>query len=216
MITGACMFYLFNSLFVSSAAGRLTVQPSPRRPSILDLAEDNGHHHDEKPTARVTRTRENQQNFHGRVQRYFHTAYQILLLILAVNTGAALWMQQFCAMFLKRLYNSVRFVWGVIWQLILPVLFILLGLILAKTLPGRNSDDPKRLLSLTNSAPSNNLTLFWAQFISGTPSLDLSVSTSDIICQVKKKSYSGRNLLHFDSAKMCMLGILLFYLGWCK
>ena len=83
MITGACMFYLFNSLFVSSAAGRLTVQPSPQRPSILDLAEeitDNGHHHDEKPTARVTRTRGNQQNFHGRVQRYFHTAYQILLL----------------------------------------------------------------------------------------------------------------------------------------
>lgn len=76
-----------------------------------------------------------------------------------------LWFQQFWALFLKRVYNSARFWGAAVSQLLLPVGFILFALILAVTSSTRNEDDPKRLLSLKNSAlSSDNISLFYAQF----------------------------------------------------
>ena len=83
---------------------------------------------------------------------------------LALNTGFKLWCQQFVAIFLKRFYNSLRFWVAIIWQLIIPLLFVLWGLILGVTTPGFNTDDPSRVLSIRNSAPSDNVIFFHAQF----------------------------------------------------
>ena len=94
---------------------------------------------------------------------------------ITVNTGIVLWFQQFFAMFLKRLYHSFRFWISIIWQLIIPLIFVLWGLIIAKTVPGLTSEDPKRLLSIQNSAPTNNITFFWAQ-LAESSGLDLGVS----------------------------------------
>ena len=66
-------------------------------------------------------------------------------------------------MFLKRFYNSIRFFAAVGTQLILPMIFVLVALILAETLPRQSKDDAPRELRLDNSASSNNITLFWAQ-----------------------------------------------------
>ena len=80
------------------------------------------------------------------------------------HTGPTLWLQQFVAMFLKRFYNSLRFYIAVITQLVLPLIFILLALILIK-IPNPNlGDQPPRSLTLKNSALSRNVTTFWAQF----------------------------------------------------
>lgn len=83
---------------------------------------------------------------------------------LALNTGFKLWCQQFVAIFLKRFYNSLRFWVAIIWQLIIPLLFVLWGLILGVTTPGFNTDDPSRVLTIRNSAPSDNVIFFHAQF----------------------------------------------------
>ena len=105
----------------------------------------------------------------------------------AVNAGWRLWVQQFWAIFLKRFYNSLRFWSGIIWQLIIPLLFTLLALVLGATVPGKNSDDPKRVLSIPNSGSSGNNTIFWASFAdsSAASNLDLnvSVSTSCVGCR---------------------------------
>ena len=82
----------------------------------------------------------------------------------APNRGLTLWIQQFCAMFLKRLYNSLRFYAALISQLLLPMLFVLFALILVITAPNPNQNDPRRALRLNNSGLSDNVTLFYAQF----------------------------------------------------
>lgn len=79
------------------------------------------------------------------------------------HTGPILWLQQFVAMFMKRFYNSLRFYIAVITQLVLPLIFILLALILIK-IPSYLGEQPQRLLTLKNSALSRNATAFWAQF----------------------------------------------------
>ena len=67
-------------------------------------------------------------------------------------------------MFLKRFYNSLRYYIAAITQLLIPMIFILLALILVK-IPNPNiGDDPRRELHLDNSALSNNVTAFWAEF----------------------------------------------------
>lgn len=96
--------------------------------------------------------------------------------LLAVNTGLALWLQQFWAIIVKRFHNSHRNWSAVIWQLVLPIIFILFALIIAVTVPSSNSDDPKRVLTLENSASSNNVTVFWAHFGNESSSVNLSVS----------------------------------------
>ena len=68
-------------------------------------------------------------------------------------------------MFTKRFYNSLRFYAAVVSQVFFPILFVLFGMILAVTGPGRDQDDPSRILTLDNSAFfGGNLSLFYAQF----------------------------------------------------
>ena len=74
------------------------------------------------------------------------------------------WIQQYRAMVVKRYLNFIRFYIGILWQLLLPLLFIILGLVLAGTITTHYTSDPARELSLSLSAPSNNLTLFQANF----------------------------------------------------
>ena len=80
------------------------------------------------------------------------------------HTGPVLWFQQFVAMFMKRFYNSLRFYIAVFTQLLLPLVFILLGLILIKIPASQFGDAPRRELTLHKSAMSRNVTAFWAQF----------------------------------------------------
>ena len=76
-----------------------------------------------------------------------------------------LWFQQFCAMFLKRVYNTIRFWQAIFSQLILPLLFVLFALILAKTLPNANENDRSRALNVDNSGlDASNRLLFYAVF----------------------------------------------------
>jgi hypothetical protein len=102
--------------------------------------------------------------------------------IAAPNTGRQLWFQQFRAMFLKRFYHSLRFYAAVISQILFPALFVSLGMVLAITVPGRNQDDPKRVLNLDNSALfTDNLSLFYAQFG------DINVNNNMLILSVSCK-----------------------------
>ena len=80
------------------------------------------------------------------------------------HTGIVLWFQQFMAMFLKRFYNSLRFYHAVITQLILPLIFIILALLIVKLPEGSQGDDPKRTLTLSGGSLSNEADTFWAHF----------------------------------------------------
>ena len=81
------------------------------------------------------------------------------------NSGLVLWVQQFCALFLKRVYNTIRFWQAVISQLILPLIFVLLALILAVILPNANENDPVRQLRIDNSGRDpNRRIVFYAEF----------------------------------------------------
>ena len=52
----------------------------------------------------------------------------------------------------------------------MPVIFIVLGLVLVHTVPGINSLDPKRPLSLSNSAiDDEDIRTFYAEFGDGDP-----------------------------------------------
>lgn len=67
-------------------------------------------------------------------------------------------------MFTKRFYNSLRFYAAVVSQIFFPIVFVLFGMVLAVTGPGRDRDDPKRMLRLDNSAVfGENLSLFYVQ-----------------------------------------------------
>lgn len=75
-------------------------------------------------------------------------------------------------MFQKRLYHSIRFWLAVIWQLIIPLLFVTWALVVAKVVPRlatETSGSPSRLLSIDNSAPSRDVILFYASFDSANP-----------------------------------------------
>ena len=89
-------------------------------------------------------------------------------LLTVPNSGLVLWCQQFCAMFLKHFYNSLRFWQAIITQLILPLMFVLIALILAVTLPNANENDPSRPLKIDNSAlDADNRTVFYAELGDG-------------------------------------------------
>ena len=102
---------------------------------------------------------------------FFCLEFAVVFFRLVVNTGVLLWLQQFCAIFLKRLFNSLRFWSVVILQMIIPVIFVILGLLngyLATNVGTEDTQDPLRPLTLPDTAPSSNISLFWAQF--GSPS----------------------------------------------
>ena len=96
---------------------------------------------------------------------YVHVTIVCLPPFTVPNSGVTLWFQQFYAMFLKKFYNSLRFWQAAITQLILPLLFILLGLVLVKTLPNDNENDPPRAMNVQNSAiDADNRIFFYAVF----------------------------------------------------
>ena len=64
---------------------------------------------------------------------------------------------------MKRVLNSLRFYGSYISQIFLPLVFILLALVLAKTVPDPNKDDPSRELTLDNSALSDDVFFFYAK-----------------------------------------------------
>ena len=82
------------------------------------------------------------------------------------HTGPILWLQQFWAMILKRFYNSLRFYVAIITQLILPLVFLGLALLIVKIPnPDRNpQDDPRRVLTLRHSSLSEKAEAFLVQF----------------------------------------------------
>ena len=68
-------------------------------------------------------------------------------------------------MFVKRFFNSVRFYGSAILQLVIPVMFVLFGLVVVVTVPSNTVNDPPRTLTLRSSALSiDNITLFYAHF----------------------------------------------------
>ena len=74
------------------------------------------------------------------------------------------WLQQFRAIFTKRYLNFWRFKTGWVWLLILPAVFVAVGLSLAATIITHHVNDNSREMSLQASAPSSNITLFWGEF----------------------------------------------------
>lgn len=106
-----------------------------------------------------------------------YVLHTLLSPFLEPNTGLVLWAQQFWAMFLKRIYNTLRFYGALVSQLFLPILFVLFGLLVAVTVPSNQVDDSPRTLLLNNSGQIRDVTVFFAQF--GSSRLNLSVSGYD-------------------------------------
>ena len=68
-------------------------------------------------------------------------------------------------MFLKKFFVSIRAYGFLISQLVLPAFFIILANVLAISIPSSGGQEPRRALTLENSALFvDNLTLFYAQF----------------------------------------------------
>lgn len=87
-----------------------------------------------------------------------------------LNSGYVLWIQQFYALLVKRLLHSIRNWRALIIQVVLPVVFILLGLILIETVPSISDADESRVMSLPESAlVDDDIVTFYAEFGSGTP-----------------------------------------------
>ena len=88
-----------------------------------------------------------------------------MLYFLELKTGLNLKWQQYKAMFIKRFLNSRREKKLVVTQIILPLIMVLLGLLLIKTLQGPNKNEPPRVLKLSNlSVKGEPNTGFYADF----------------------------------------------------
>lgn len=74
-----------------------------------------------------------------------------------LNTGGRLKMQQLYAMFIKRFIHSRRNKGAIIIQLLLPMVFVLIALIVAKTYPGPTDSPARELFSLTRSYDENTV-----------------------------------------------------------
>jgi len=70
------------------------------------------------------------------------------------NSGSALFLQQFWAMFLKRVLYSFRNKLLTVSQIALPLLFTILTIIVMKTLPGKNADVPSMPLNINMYGPT--------------------------------------------------------------
>ena len=90
----------------------------------------------------------------------FHSQF----LQLDLNSGLLLWLQQLRAMLIKRVLNTFRYPGALVAQLLLPVFFIALGLTFLKTVPAYTSQDPPRSLTLKESSPVTNISIFSANF----------------------------------------------------
>lgn len=63
-----------------------------------------------------------------------------------------------------------------LWQLVIPMAFVTLGLVVSKVHPGSSKNDPSRVLSIGNSAPSDNVALFYASFDDANFDINIGVS----------------------------------------
>ena len=113
-------------------------------------------------------------------------------------------MQQYKAMFIKRYINFKRFQVGLIWQILFPVVFVIMGLMLAAIINTAYEDDPKRAMTLPLSAPSNNMTLFFGRFIqSPLPfNVEVSITINNISC----------NYILFSRTSQILYMVVLIYL----
>ena len=87
-----------------------------------------------------------------------------LFVYLDLVTGVSLKFLQFKAVFIKRFLCALRDKKSVITQFLLPIVFVLLGLILIKT-SSEETDDKPRLLNLMNIslvAPSGSANIYYA------------------------------------------------------
>lgn len=100
-----------------------------------------------------------------------HAVVYFMISTLDLTLSMRKWLQQYRAMITKRCLNFIRFHVGVLWQLLLPLVFVILGLALAVTIRSHHHSDPTRVLMLRNSAPSENLTLFHAAFVNTSTAL---------------------------------------------
>ena len=73
-----------------------------------------------------------------------------------LNHGIVLWFQQLWAMIIKKALYSLRRYGFIIFQVILPLLFTLLGLTLVKTNKSGASSDPNLKLTVENTFPKSN------------------------------------------------------------
>ncbi len=94
------------------------------------------------------------------------------------NSGIVLWLQQFVAMFMKRFRHSLRFWAAVVSQFVLPLIFVFLALVLAKTLPVPGNDG-SRELRIDNSALSSTINVFYADFTDGSSEVPVDFEVSD-------------------------------------
>ena len=95
--------------------------------------------------------------------------YSTLLSIPDLSDEAKKWLQQYRAMFVKRFINFKHFRVGLFCQVVLPMLFVVIGLVVVSVIVLVNDSDPPRSLNIRNSAPnSSNITFFLGQFGSKT------------------------------------------------
>jgi ATP-binding cassette subfamily A (ABC1) protein 3 len=71
----------------------------------------------------------------------------------AINSGIVLWFQQFCAMFIKRALNAIRHIPALVFQLVLPAIFVLLGVGLLLVFRSPLAQDEPRQMTLALSLP---------------------------------------------------------------
>ena len=102
--------------------------------------------------------------YHARCGTYWTKSRTPSLHFTALNTGVRLWVQQFRAMVVKRALNTFRHFGIIVSQLVLPVVFVLLGLVFLKTLPSRLANDPPRPLTLKESSPYTGIKMFYGDF----------------------------------------------------
>ena len=76
---------------------------------------------------------------------------------LTLNHGVVLWFQQLWAMIIKKAWYSLRRYGFVILQIILPLIFTVLGLAMVKFLSQPSSPDPSIQLSVQNAFPRPDL-----------------------------------------------------------
>ena len=106
----------------------------------------------------------------------------VLCFHLEFNTGVVLWIQQFYGLFVKRFLHSLRNWRAIITQVVLPILFVIFGLVLVETVPEVTSEDEQRQLSMRQSALlDDNILAFFAEFGSGSPIFKVHYSTIHIL-----------------------------------
>ena len=65
----------------------------------------------------------------------------------ATNSTYKLWYQQFCAMLRKRMLHSKRYKWSLISQLLVPIVFTMIALIVIKAIPYDGGSPPLSLVT---------------------------------------------------------------------